>query len=92
MATPLTAVTLTVLPDAKLPGPLATEIVTVELSVVTMFPNWSSTAAFTAGRAFPAVPVVGICCKTTFMAWAAFNVIAVDGPLLVRLPSLALSV
>ena len=49
VATPLTAVTLIVLPAVNPPGPLATAIVTVEVSLVTTLPNASSTATCTAG-------------------------------------------
>src|SRR5450432_2187681 len=46
-ATPLLAAIVNV--PAMAPGPVATESVMLELSPVTMFPNWSSTAIVTAG-------------------------------------------
>ena len=44
MAIPPTAATLVVLTAVKSPGPLATEIVTVEASLLTTFPYASSTS------------------------------------------------
>ena len=72
MATPLAAATLVVLPDVNPPGPLATAIVTVDVLLVTTLPKVSSTAAVIDGlSACPAVPVVGVCWKTTLLAAAA---------------------
>ena len=64
VATPLTAATLVVLPAVNPPGPLATAIVTLDVSLVTTLPNASSTASCTVPSACPAVPVVGDCCST----------------------------
>ena len=58
VATPLLAATVNVPLSAA--GPLATASVTLELSVVTMFPNWSSTSTTIDGlSATPAVTLLG---------------------------------
>ena len=79
VATPLTGVTLVVLTAAKPAGPVATVTVKVEASPVTTFPNASSRAKVKRGsRACPAVPVVGDCSNTNWLA---------DVGLMVRNPS-----
>ena len=68
VATPLTAATLVVLPTANPPGPLATEIVTVDVSVFTTVPLESSTSILMLASPWPAVPVEG--------CWAKANMVA----------------
>ena len=58
VAMPLLAATMRV--PLRLPGPLATASVTLELSLATMFPNWSSTSTVIDGlSATPAVALLG---------------------------------
>ena len=70
VATPFTAVAVSVLPAAKPPGPLCTAIVTVELFDITIFPLASSMVTLSALNWVPAVPEEGVVVNATCVGGA----------------------